>query len=419
MQPQEISIRQVRRAAVAAQGLARRRPARPGRRHVARAVADTALLQIDSVNVLARAHQLPVLARVGAYDTSILDRVTGRSPRLLVETWCHEASLVPPRTYALQAARRSAAEDRWQDRGFGDPALMADVEAAITDHGAATSTDLHDLLAHERAEKTAWGWNWSPLKVALSRMWRTGRLAVARRSSSFEQVLDLPGRVLPPEALAAAPPWPEAVRELTLVAARAHGVAGVRALADYHRLPVRETATAVRALVEDGELVEVRVRGLRRPAYRPAEVTVPADPVRARALLAPFDPLVFERERLADLWGMHYRIGIYTPAHLRSHGYYVLPFLLGEHLVARVDLKADRAAGVLLVKEVHAEDPGQVPDLPSRGAGAWPSRERIAEELAAELGEVARWLGADRVDASGGVGDLARDLHPAVLRSAS
>ncbi|MGC5628415.1 winged helix-turn-helix domain-containing protein [Georgenia sp. Z1344] len=413
MPVQQMSIRQVRRVAIAAQGLARRRPAWPARRHVARAIADTALLQIDSVNVLARAHTLPVLARVGPYDPAILERATGRAPRLLVETWCHEASLVPPRTYALQAARRAAEEERFRADEFGDPRVMAEVEAAITDRGAMSATELHDALAHDRAEKTQWGWNWSPLKIAVTRMWRTGRLAVAGRTASFEQRLDLPERVLPPAALEPAPSWPEAVRELTLAAARAHGVADVRALADYHRLRIGTTTTAVGELVEDGLLEEVAVRGLARPHYRLPGAPAPS-PVRARALLAPFDPLVFERGRLAALWGMHYRIGIYTPAHLRTHGYYVLPFLLGEHLVARVDLKADRAAGALLVKEVHAEDPGQVPDLPTRGPAAWPGAEEIAAALAAELAEVARWVGADRIDASGAEGDLAGPVSSAV-----
>ncbi|MGO1509128.1 MAG: winged helix-turn-helix domain-containing protein [Actinomycetaceae bacterium] len=412
----EISVRQVRRAAVAAQGLARRRPQVPARRHVARAVADTALLQIDSVNVLARAHQLPVLARVGPYDTAILDRVTGRPPRLLVETWCHEASFVPPRTYALQAARREAADARFEKKRFGDAAVMVEVLAAVEEIGPVTATDLHEHLAHERAEKTQWGWNWSPLKVAVQRLWRTGRLAVAGRNAAFEQVLDLPGRVLPAAALEPAPSWPEAVRELTLVAARAHGTASANALADYHRLPVRETTTAVAGLVDDGLLEAVAVRGVRAPHYRLAGAPAPR-PVGARALLAPFDPLVFERDRLLALWGMHYRIGIYTPAAQRTHGYYVLPFLLGEHLVARVDLKADRAARVLRVREVHAEDPDQVPDLPTTGPGAWPSAGEIAGELAAELTEVARWLGADRIEAGDAVGNLAARLRGEIGRT--
>ncbi|WP_098485529.1 winged helix-turn-helix domain-containing protein [Georgenia soli] len=406
---------QARRTAVAAQGLDRPRPA-PGTAtmaHLQRVIDRIGLLQIDSVNVLARAHLLPVFSRLGPYDTALLDRASGRAPRRLVEYWAHEASYVPPRTYQLLRWRMEQHRERghWGRELSHQPGLVEAVRDLVAEHGPVTARELHTLLGHERGRKEHWGWNWTPAKHALEHLFEIGEVAAAGRSSQFERAYDLTERVLPPEVLASpVPERSDAVRELVRIAARAHGVATLRCLADYFRLRSDATARAVAELVEEGTLLPVRVTGLDRAAYLHADARVPRR-TTARALLAPFDPLVFERRRLLDLWGMHYRIEIYTPRARRTHGYYVLPFLLGEHLVARVDLKADRGGGVLRVRAAHAESPGDVPGLVRSGSAAWPTADDVVAALAAELAEVAAWLGLDDVvvDEDAG-GDLAGEL---------
>jgi uncharacterized protein len=410
-----MTLGQARRTAVAAQGLDRPRPA-PGTAtmaHLQRVIDRIGLLQIDSVNVLARAHLLPVFSRLGPYDVKLLDRASGRAPRRLVEYWAHEASYVPPRTYQLLRWRMERHRERghWGRELSHEPGLVEAVRNLVAEHGPVTARELHAVLGHERGAKEHWGWNWTPAKHALEHLFEIGEVAAAGRNTQFERAYDLTERVLPAEVLAApVPDEADAVRELVRIAARAHGVGSVRCLADYFRLRGDVTARAVAELVEEGALVPVRVTGWDRAAYLYAGTRVPRR-TAARALLAPFDPLVFERRRLLDLWGMHYRIEIYTPQDRRTHGYYVLPFLLGEHLVARVDLKADRRDGVLRVRAAHAEAPDGVPGLVRTGSAAWPSEDDVVASLAAELGETAVWLGLDDVvvDAEAR-GDLAGKL---------
>ena len=295
--------------------------------------------------------------------------------------------------------------------------MLAAVREVVAESGPVTASQVHEALGHRRGPREHWGWNWTPAKRALEHLFNIGEIAAAGRTLQFERAYDLTERVLPADVLAApVPDRADAVRELVAIAARAHGVATVRGLADYFRLPVAATAVAVADLVEDGALEPVHVPGWKE-AYLAAGARLPRRS-DARALLAPFDPLVFERRRVRELWGMHYRIEIYTPAARRRHGYYVLPFLLGEHLVARVDLKADRQAGALLVRAAHTEDPDAVPGLVRSGSGAWPARGAVAEQLAAALGEMAGWLGLDSVRLDGEAhGDLVRDLAGA-LRTA-
>ena len=411
-----LTLAQARRVAIAAQGLDRPRPEpwRADLGHVVRTVERIGLLQIDSVNVLARAHLLPLFARLGPYDPRLLRRATSSPPRRLVETWGHEACLVPVATYPLLHERR---------RRFGPllgpvaqmPDLLDAVRGAVAARGPVTAREVEQALQGDSTDRSeGWGWRWTGVKRALELLFDDGELAVAYRTAQFERAYDLAERVLPPGT----PLRHEgdgAVRELVRIAARAHGVATLRCLADYFRLAQAPTRAAVDELVTTGELVPIRVAGWDRPAWLHAAARVPRR-TEARALLAPFDPLVFERRRLLELFGMHYRIGIYTPAHLRTHGYYVLPFLLGEHLVARVDLKHDRDAARLRVRTAFAEEPG-----PDQGARAtWPAPDVVVLALAAELATMAGWLGAGAVVVDDDArGDLARPLRAELDRVAA
>lgn len=389
-----LSRGQARRVALAAQGFADRPHARPTMRTLARTVERTGVLQIDSVNVLQRAHFMPLYSRMGPYDVDLVRRAAEEPPRRVVEYWAHVAAFMPVDLWPAMRFRMEAHRTRSVTEGglaVTHRDLLDSLLAEIAARGPSTSRDLDDGLPRE---KVHWGWNWSETKRALEHLFFVGDLAVAGRNSAFERLYDLPERVLP-ASIAHAPALTaeEAARELVGRAARSHGVATDVCLADYYRLGLASTRAAIADLVESGDLVPARVEGWERPAYLHAEAARPRR-VAARALLSPFDPVVWERQRAEHLFGFHYRIEIYVPEAKRRYGYYVLPFLLGDRIVGRVDLKADRAGRVLRVLGSYAED----------GAPA-----DTAPELAAELRRLAGWLGLDDVEVADR-GDLARPL---------
>jgi uncharacterized protein YcaQ len=361
-------------------------------------LAHVGLLQIDSVNVLERAHYLPAFSRLGPYDRSKLDRLSQRSPRRLFEYWAHEASLIP---VELQPHLRWRME-RTEQEGWGSMRRVAKrrpdlVQALLDELRARGPLSARELAHHDepRAPKGPW-WGWSDVKAALEYLFFTGAITSARRRR-FERLYDIPERVLPRDVIAApTPPLDEAQRELVRVAARAMGVATEPDLRDYFRLSARDGKLRVAELVEEGELVPVAVEGWSGPAFLHADARVPRR-VDARALVGPFDSLIWHRPRVERVFGFRYRIEIYVPRPKRVHGYYVLPFLLGDRLVARVDLKSDRRGGTLLVQAAHSE-----PHAPPE----------TAEALAAELRSLAGWLGLERVQVARR-GDLATALRTA------
>lgn len=399
--PVALSLTQARRIALAAQGFGAPRPSGPiTRRQLTGVLARTGLLQIDSVNVLTRMHYLPLFSRLGPYPRALLDEAAwGRtSTRLLFEYWAHEASLLPLHLQPLLRWRMAMAdrgEGVWShlrpfagERRVEAEALLKTIER----EGPMAASDV------EGQKGSGGWWGWSAAKSALEWLFWSGRITTATRRASFERVYDLTERVLPPAVVDAPTPTdPDAHRALLLIAAKGLGVATVKDLRDYFRQSPQDAKPRLAELVESGDLLPAAVEGWSQPAYLHPDAARPRK-LAAEALLAPFDPLIWERSRTERLWGVRYRIEIYTPAHKREHGYYVLPFLLDQALVARVDLKADRAARVLKVQAAHAE-PGAPP--------------ATAERLAAELMRLATWLALERVVVEPR-GDLAARLDGAL-----
>ncbi len=389
-----------RRIALAAQGLADERPtAAVGTRQLKALVDRLAVVQIDSVTVLSRSHYLPAFSRLGAYSRPLLDALHGRRHDVL-EYWAHEASYLPVRLQPLLRWRMAAAEqEAWGSMNRVQrerPGYVEELLERVREGGPLKASE----LGEERPNTPGQMWNWHPGKAALEYLFFVGALTARSRTAGFERVYDLTERVLPAHVLATpTPSRPDAVRDLVATASRALGVATETDLRDYFRLTAAETKTAIVELTESGVLLPVEVAGWGRPAWLDPAARRPRR-ARARALLSPFDSMVWERPRVERLFGFRYRLEIYTPAHKRVHGYYVLPFLLGDELVGRVDLKADRQARVLRVQAAHVEEHHPAPGL-------------VADELAAELRLMADWLELDRVEVRGR-GDLAPELARAV-----
>jgi uncharacterized protein YcaQ len=393
--PERLSAALARRIALAAQGFAEPRPGGPvSARQLRRMTERLAVIQIDSVNVLSRSHYLPAFSRLGVYPRGALDELTARR-HAVFEYWAHEASFLPVRLQPYLRWRMAAAEEH----AWGNmvrlqrerPGYVAEVLDRVREAGPLKASD----LVEPKPERPGTMWNWHDGKVALEWLFFAGDITATHRTTAFEKVYDLTERVLPPDVLQTPTPEPaDAVRELVRTAARALGVATERDLRDYFRLRPEAARQAVAELADAGELQPVQVAGWGAPAWLDPAARRPRW-IRARALLSPFDSLVWERPRVERIFGFRYRLEIYTPAAKRVHGYYVLPFLLGDQLVARVDLKADRQAGVLRVQSAHGEEGIERP--------------LVAAALADELRLMAGWMELDDV-AVVDRGDLAADL---------
>ena len=395
----QLTVDQARRIALAAQGFAEARPrGRIDARHLRRAIDRVGVLQIDSVNVLVRSYELPLFSRLGPYPRGLLTELIERR-RELFEYWAHEASFVPVELHALLRWRMEAASGHAWGRMIriqrDVPDYVAKVYAEVSERGPISAAELVD-----GGEKSGPWWGWSKGKTALEWLFWAGDVTSAGRGPNFERRYDLPERVLPASVLdAPTPSIEDAHRQLLLRAARHHGVGTARDLADYFRIKVPAAQPRLRELVADGSLLAVRVGDWKQLAYLHPDARRPRS-VRARALLSPFDSLVWERTRTERLFGAKIRLELYTPRHKRVHGYYVLPFLLGDGIVARVDLKADRTQRRLLVQAAWVE--------PSRADELEP--EEIAPALATELELMAQWLDLDSIQVARR-GDLAPALH--------
>jgi len=392
-----LSPKIARRIAVAAQGFGRPHPAAPGRKHVRDLVRKLGVVQIDSVNVVSRTHYLPAFSRLGDYPREALEAEAWGGRRGLFEYWGHEASLMPLETQPLLRWRMARAEagEMWtglsrfgrERRDYIDGVLKE-----IERRGPVTGADFND------APRGAPGWwSWSDGKRALEWLFWAGMITTKTRRG-FERVYDLTERALPKRIVdLPTPDEADAQRELLRIAARALGVATMADLRDYFRLPLADAKARVAELVEAGELTPAEVKGWRQEAYLAPGARRPRK-VAAAALLSPFDNLIWTRDRTERLFGTRVRLEIYTPAHKRTHGYYVLPFLEDEAITARVDLKSDRQAGVLRVQAAWRE-----PDAIAE----------TAERLAGELRRMAGWLGLEGVETAG-KGDLAEALESVV-----
>ncbi len=393
---ESLSRAEARRVALVAQGFGAARPRGPiGRRRALAVIDRLGLIQIDSVNVLVRSHYLPLFSRLGGYPLDLLDRLAwDRRGRALFEYWGHAASLIPLASQPLFRWRmaRACQGEAWSDLGRFAVERSGFVAAVLDQVRARGPLGVGDLADGGRSTGSWWGW--SDGKRALEWLFWAGQVTTAARRG-FARLYDVPERVLPSAILDLPTPAPaDAQRELVRRAIRALGVATEADVRDYFRLPPMDNRARLAELLEAGEVRRVAVEGIGPPAYLDVAARLPRR-IDACALLSPFDPVVWKRDRAEQLFGFRYRIGLYTPRHARTHGYYVLPFLLGERLVARVDLKADRAAGVLRALALYAEDGIATAE--------------VAAALARELDLMARWLGLARVAV--GSGDLARPVR--------
>ena len=396
---EKISISQARRITLAAQGFAEARPrGRVDRRHLRKVMRRLQLLQVDSVPVLIRAQYMPLFSRLGAYRADLLDQIAYQADEWF-EAWSHEASLLPVEMepwlrWSKQRAREGETWGRLHTLAQKDPGYIEAVLGEVKARGPLVAGDLSD----PRPRSGSWWGSRSGGAVALNWLFRVGALGV-RRSGSFVKQFDLLERIVPETVRARpTPSFESSLDELLLRSARAHGIATADCLVDYFRLPIRPAKVQLDSLVEDGKLIACEVDGWHKSVYRHPDAKLPRK-INSAALLSPFDPLVWNRKRIGGLFDFDYRIEIYTPVEKRKYGYYVLPFLLGDRLVARFDLKTDRDSGTLRVLAAHVE------------AGVDAAEASSAAAL--ELGELMRLVGAERISV-GRKGSLAKALRTEV-----
>ncbi|WP_435743559.1 winged helix-turn-helix domain-containing protein [Microbacterium sp. PMB16] len=400
-----LSSAQARRIALGAQGFSRARPTSVSRRHLHRVMDRLGVLQIDSVNVFARSHYLPLFSRLGIYEPALLDRVFLARATDYVEYIAHEATFIPIEDWPLWRFRMDAFRRRWE----GEDSWMSSnartvqwVQDELRVRGPLRPADLREDAPRERG---TW-WDWDEVKLALEHLWRTGDVAVSGRRG-FERTYALAEHVIPDSIRSQEISRADAIRELTRRAARSSGVATQSDLADYYRIRDRaQISQSIADLVDAGELEPVRVRGWDRagrplPAWRHRDAVLPRR-IDAAAVLTPFDPVVWFRDRALRAFELDYRIEIYVPAEKRRFGYYSLPVLVGDRIVARVDLKADRATSTLQVQSAWWEPQARVED---------------AERIAAELALAATWQGLEHISVSGW-GDATAAIHGALSTTA-
>lgn len=386
-----VSPAAARRIALAAQGFARPRPDAVGTRQLNLALERIGLLQLDSVNVLERSHYLPMFARLGAYDKALLDRLTFAKKAPYREYWAHEAALIPLEDWPLFGFRRQDYRDYYSVAN--DPWLAAHADtlawlrAELAEKGPLPASKIERDAAAPR--RGSW-WDWDEVKRGLERMFRFGDVVSAGRTG-FERTYALPEQVMPAEVYRREVPREEAVRTLMERAARAHGIGTLSDFADYYRLKTGDAKPALASLVDEAIVHEVNVPGWKKAAYLHRDARIPRR-IEATALLSPFDPVVWERDRALRMFGFHYRIEIYTPAPKRVYGYYTLPVLVDDALVGRIDLKNDRKRGVLRVQSAWREE--GVADA-------------VAERIVPALRELAAWQGLGELEVVDR-GDLAR-----------
>ncbi len=391
----EISAAEARRIALAAQGFGRpvtESITTAGTRQLNGVIDRLGLLQIDSVNVFERSHYLPLYARLGSYDKTALDRLAFSPKSRYIEYWAHEAAILPVETWPLLRWRM----DHYRTESAADPDSWAQANRPLIDWLLAELAEKGPLPAsaveHDANTRTGPWWGWSQVKTGLEVLFRWG-LVVSAGRTRFERTYALREQILPPELLEVSVTRHEAHKRLLSHSARAHGIGTATDFADYFRLKAVDVLPALAELEQEGELIPVTVAGWERRAWIHRDTRIPRR-IQATALLSPFDPVVWERARVERLFGFRYRIEIYTPQPKRVYGYYVLPLLVDDRLVGRVDLKSDRQNRVLRVQASWAE-----PDAPPE----------TAARLAPLIIRTAGWQGLDRVEVMNR-GNLAAEL---------
>jgi uncharacterized protein YcaQ len=393
-----ISAAQARRIALGAQGFGQKRPTSPGIRQLDLLVHRLGLLQLDSVNVFERSHYLPVFARLGAYDKADLDRLTfGRKARY-TEYWAHVAALIPLETWPLWRWRM----ERSRDKYLADPNSWVNANKGMLDwlraELAAKGPQAASTIEHDANRRRGGWWEWSDVKLGLEYLFEMGEVVTAGRTR-FERTYGLTEQVMPAPLLNETHSAHDAMKILIEKAAIAHGIGTVGDLGDYYRIKKTPAAAVIAELVDEGRLLPVTVEGWQQgakplPAFIHPDARIPRS-IDATALLSPFDPVVWERERALRMFGFHYRIEIYTPAPKRIFGYYTLPLLVDDRIVGRIDLKSDRQNRMLRVQSAWREPGATGVEIEARTAQL--------------LREIALWQGLDGIEVMDW-GDLAPAL---------